>query len=65
LPWSCETSEYAGEIGANGTPASIAPSASRKCSMSLSERIATGRSGERSRSSSACAIASARCSASP
>ena len=21
LPWSCETSEYAGEIGANGTPA--------------------------------------------
>ena len=56
LPKSCEISEYAGEIGAYGTPASIAPSASSRCSMSLSERIATGRSAERPRSSSACAI---------
>ena len=56
LPWSCETSEYAGETGAYGTPASIAPRASSRCSMSLSERIATGRSTETGCASSHWAI---------
>ena len=65
LPWSCESSEYAGETGENGTPASMAPSASSRCSTSLSERMASGRSTDTPRSISACAMARAATSASP
>ena len=52
-PKSLDSSEYAGETGATGTPTCIAPSASSAWSMLLSERIATGRSAFSPRSSSA------------
>ena len=53
LAKSFDISEYAGEIGATGTPTCIAPSASRACSTLLSERIATGRDASSPRLSSA------------
>ena len=43
--WSRDASEYAGEIGATGTPTCIAASASSACSTELPLRIASGRVG--------------------
>ena len=65
LPKSFDISELPGEIGATGTPTCIAASASRACSMPLSERITTGRSAESFWPSSQEAIATTRRRASP
>ena len=59
LPKSVEMSEYAGETGAYGIPAYMAPRPSCRCSRSLPERIATGRSTFSPRLSRACATARA------
>ena len=52
LAKSLESSEYAGETGATGTPTCIAPSITSAWSTPLSERMATGRSGPSPRASS-------------
>ena len=48
--------------GTNGMPAHSAPQASVRCSRSLSDRMATGRSADRPRASSACPTRRARSS---
>jgi hypothetical protein len=65
LPKSFDISELPGEIGATGTPTCIAASASKACSIELSERIITGRSGDRFCPISQDAIATTRRRASP
>jgi hypothetical protein len=50
---SDERSEYAGDTGAHGMPAYRQPSWISACSMSLPDRIATGRSAESLRCRSA------------
>ena len=65
LPKSFDISELPVEIAHDGTPMCIAANISSACSMPLSERITTGRSGDRFCPRSQVAIATTRCRASP
>ena len=51
--WSLLCSEYAALTGATGIPAVIAPSVASRWSTLLPDKMSSGRSGPRPRSSSA------------